>query len=803
LVNWVTESIEGIRNTPTIMVVFGATGDLARRKIVPALFHLFEQNRLPDRFEVVGFSRRDIPTNDWRRYIDKHITEHLSDHDPLIDDFTASFTYLQGMFEERAAYDRLADRLAEIEVKWKVCANKIFYLAVPPQFYREIFKNLSESGLTAGCSDDRGWTRIMVEKPFGKNLNEARELDELLGSLFKEEQIYRVDHYLAKEVLQNILLFRFANNLMEDVWNREYIDQVEIKLLENIGMDGRGSFYDGVGALLDVGQNHLLQMMALTTMERPRSFESGDVRAARAEVLEKIRILSDREVAGNTIRGQYHGYRDEQGVADDSKTETYFKVRATLDSPRWEGVPFFLEGGKKLGRPRKEIVVRFRHPAPCLCPPGVHYRNTVHFRLEPEPGISIKFWSKKPGDNMGLEEQKLDFKYKEAALAHSYLEEYSKLLSECIAGDQTLFISSRETMAGWRFIDPIIENWRHDSEPLHSYSGDTILETARALSGMVPKTGVTSKTVGVIGLGKMGRGMAEHLLDKGWAVAGLNRSPAVTRSMETEGLSGAFSPRELVEKLQSPRVVWLMVPAGEPVENYLFGVGGLSELLEPGDIVIDGGNSFYRDSIRRHQELTKRGIKFVDCGVSGGPAGARHGASLMIGGERETYDYLRPLFVDIAAPGAERYFEGPGAGHFVKMVHNGIEYGMMQAIAEGFTIIREAQYDIDPAEAADIYNHASVIESRLVGWLKSAYEEFGADLKGVSGRVSHTGEAESTMQTARELDVKDKVIEDALTFRVESESHPSYTGRILTVLRGKFGGHEIRSDDEKRFRKIS
>jgi len=242
-----------------------------------------------------------------------------------------------------------------------------------------------------------------------------------------------------------------------------------------------------------------------------------------------------------------------------------------------------------------------------------------------------------------------------------------------------------------------------------------------------------------------------------------------------------------------------MVPAGAPVDEIIFGDEGLTKYLDAGDIIVDGGNSFYKDSIRRSEELAKSGIGFTDCGVSGGPSGARHGACLMTGGDRARYEFLRPLFLDIAAVGAEQFFAGPGAGHFVKMVHNGIEYGMMQAIAEGFAIMKRADYELDLTKVADVYNHSSVIESRLVGWLQHAYETFGEDLDGLSGSVSHTGEAESTVETAHELGVKGRIIEESLAFRVESEDRPSYTGRVLTALRGQFGGHAIRSDNgEKR-----
>jgi len=302
------------------------------------------------------------------------------------------------------------------------------------------------------------------------------------------------------------------------------------------------------------------------------------------------------------------------------------------------------------------------------------------------------------------------------------------------------------------------------------------------------KVGV-EKEIGIVGLGKMGSNLALNMVEKGWKVVGYNRTYEVTKKLEKEGIVATRSLKELAKKLKPSRVVWLMVTAGVAVDEILFGEDGLANFLDNGDIVIDGGNSFYKDSIRRAQELEKRGIFLVDVGVSGGPEGARHGACLMVGGRRDLYVRLLPLFLDVSAPQGVQFFEGTGAGHFVKMVHNGIEYGIMQSIAEGFTILKQARYALNLKDVADVYNHGSVIESRLIGWLKKAFEIHGVDLNDVSGTVGHTGEGEWTVQTARELGVQAKVMEEAVKFRVESEKNPSYTGKTLSALREQFGGH--------------
>jgi 6-phosphogluconate dehydrogenase len=289
----------------------------------------------------------------------------------------------------------------------------------------------------------------------------------------------------------------------------------------------------------------------------------------------------------------------------------------------------------------------------------------------------------------------------------------------------------------------------------------------------------------------MGAALARNLLDHDWRVVGFNRTTSVATTMEAEGLEAAQTLTDVVAALTPPRVVWLMVPAGEATDAMLFGEGGLAEVLQAGDVVIDGGNSFWRDTLQRAPRLGARGLRFLDVGTSGGPGGARNGACIMIGGERADYERLGRLWRDISVPGGYAFFEGHGAGHFVKMVHNGIEYGMMQAIAEGFTVLRTTDFTIDLASAAEVYNNGSVIESRLVGWLGEALSERGEDLRGVSGSVGHTGEGAWTVEAAEKLGVEHRVIADALAFRLESEDKPSYTGKLLQAMRNRFGGHAL------------
>lgn len=297
--------------------------------------------------------------------------------------------------------------------------------------------------------------------------------------------------------------------------------------------------------------------------------------------------------------------------------------------------------------------------------------------------------------------------------------------------------------------------------------------------------------IGVIGLGKMGKGIALNLKDHGRKVHVFNRSPDKTKELESDGLNGFYSLKELVDSLPKPRVLWVMLTAGDPTEGVILGKEGLINLLEEGDIVVDAANSFFKDSKRRAQKLAEKGIRFLDAGTSGGPSGARNGACIMIGGDINSFDFLTPVFKDLSVENGYKYFGEAGAGHFVKMVHNGIEYGMMQAIGEGFEVMKDSEYNLNLTDVADLYNHQSVIESRLIGWLKDGFEKYGENLEEISGSVAHSGEGLWTVQTAKEMNIPVKIIEESLNFRQESQSKPSYTGKIVSLLRNMFGGHDV------------
>ena len=463
------------KNIPTVFIIYGATGDLMGKKIVPALFHLYKKGKFPNLFKVIGVSRRALSEEEFISYVHELLINHTKEKmtNEQIQKFLTYFMYHQGDFDDMASYKSLAQRMGIVDDQWSVCSNKLFYLAVPPQYYKSICEHLSHSGLTIPCGPEEGWTRVIVEKPFGHDIKTAEDLDGLLGRLFKEEQIYRIDHYLAKEMLQNILTFRFSNNLFEGQWDNTLISRINIRTWESIGAEGRGQFYDGVGALRDVGQNHLLQMLALVTMERPESLEAPEVRKKRAEILSTLEVLNESEIRKTAFRAQYKGYREITGVNPNSKKETFFRVEARLTDPKWKGVKIMLEAGKRLPL-KKEIEIILKHPTPCFCPEGTpHFKNKIIFSLEPKEGITIEFRSKRPGLDRAYSTRKLNFVYRRVNERLQYVEEYEKLLLDCISGNQLLFLSTPEIRACWQYIDPIIRFWEKESSDLAEYKPNT------------------------------------------------------------------------------------------------------------------------------------------------------------------------------------------------------------------------------------------------------------------------------------------------------------------------------------------
>jgi glucose-6-phosphate 1-dehydrogenase len=441
---------------PTIFVIFGITGDLASRKLLPALLSLYSKKKLPARFAVIGFSRRNFSREEFRELMRSRMNIRPGQfREEDVKHFLDHMSYEQGMFDEAAAYKRLAEHIKSIDARWGQCSNKLFHLAVPPSLYQGILLKLAESDLTKPCADDTGWTRVLIEKPFGRDLSTARALDKLLGRLFKEDQIFRIDHYLAKEALQNILSFRFANPLFEPVWNRGAIDKVHIKLFEGSGVLDRGDSYDSIGALKDVGQNHMLMMLSAVAMNKPESFSAGSIRRERARIINKLRVITGKAAKGCAKRGQYIGYISELGVPAGSETETYFRVKAVVNSSIWKNVPFYLESGKALAESKTEIDIYFRNKG------KPDDQNILTFRIQPDEGIKIKFFVKKPGHEFKVEPRTLRFKYSDQVADWQNIQnDYERLIHDAFVGDQTLFASTEEIMASWKFIESVLKSWK-------------------------------------------------------------------------------------------------------------------------------------------------------------------------------------------------------------------------------------------------------------------------------------------------------------------------------------------------------
>lgn len=456
---------------PTTIVIFGITGDLSKKKLIPAMWNLYKGGRLPKTFSLVGFARAEWTDADIQGYFRQIITEkgYVIDEAVDVEHFFNRVSHVNGDFTQIDAYKSLATRIEEIDNAIGMCGDKVFHLAVPPELYGTIFDHLHTSGLGDLCSGVGGWTRVLVEKPFGDNWDTAQQLDEKLGLLFKEEQIFRVDHYMGKEVIQNILAFRFANSLLEHLWDGRYIESINIKLWEKLDIQGRGAFYDKIGALRDVGQNHMLQMLAFIAMEDPGILDPKRIRAARVKVMDALRPIEPEDMVRRVKRAQYDGYLDSPNVAPNSQTETFFKIQAFVDNERWKDVPFTLESGKGMRENATEIEVVFKGKTFCLALPGqdvVCPQNKVIFKIQPKDGIEITFWSKKPGFGMILEPQTMSFQYgtDEAGIPDAY----ERVIYDCIIGDQTLFTSTEEVLASWKFITPIVNNF--EKVPLERYT---------------------------------------------------------------------------------------------------------------------------------------------------------------------------------------------------------------------------------------------------------------------------------------------------------------------------------------------
>ena len=458
--------------SPFVMVIFGATGDLAQHKLLPDLYSLFKKKTLGEKFYIVGFARRDFSDDVYR---DMMAEELAVTNEPEWENFAKNLYYQQGLFDEEAGYTALIKKLNGFDEEIGACITRVFYLATPPDNYETILKYLNSTKLSEGCGQgSEKWTRLAIEKPFGKDLEHARRLDKLLAEIFEERQIYRVDHYLGKETMQNVIAFRFANSIFEPVWNKEYIDHVQITWAEKEGVRTRGKFFDGIGILRDVGQNHLLQMLATVAMEQPKSFSKEGVRDARASAIKAIRCPNKHEVKDNVVRGQYDGYQSEQNVASDSQTETFVAAKLFVDTPRFADIPFYVRAGKKMAEEVMEIKVVFKQTCHILfkefgCP---EVGNVLTIRIQPDEGITLRMIAKKPGNTVSLDTVDMRFSYQQS-FGHHGADAYEKILLDILAGDQMLFNRSDELESSWHLISTILQSWEEEKETIEIYQEGT------------------------------------------------------------------------------------------------------------------------------------------------------------------------------------------------------------------------------------------------------------------------------------------------------------------------------------------
>jgi glucose-6-phosphate 1-dehydrogenase len=476
---------------PCGLVIFGVTGDLSRKKLMPAIYDLANRGLLPPGFSVVGFARREWADQDFAKVVHDSVREHARTEfrEEVWDQLSEGLRFVPGEFDDDQAFDLLRQTIEDLDRLRGTGGNHAFYLSIPPRFFGAVIGQLRKHGLAEEAPDT--WRRVVVEKPFGSDLATARELNATLGEVFPPESVFRIDHYLGKETVQNILAMRFANMMFEPIWNANYVDHVQITMAEDIGIGGRAGYYDGIGAARDVIQNHLLQLLALVAMEEPTSFEARSLRTEKLKVLESV-SLSPR-LDRTTARGQYAagwaggvkvpGYLEEPDIDPSSTTETYAALRLGIDNRRWSGVPFYLRTGKRLGRRVTEVAVSFRK-APHL---PFHTsateeltHNALVVRVQPDEGVTLRFGSKVPGTQMEIRDVNMDFAYG-GSFTEASPEAYERLILDVLLGEPPLFPRHEEVEESWRILDPVIEHWADRGTPEQYPSGTWGPDSADAM----------------------------------------------------------------------------------------------------------------------------------------------------------------------------------------------------------------------------------------------------------------------------------------------------------------------------------
>ncbi|MFB9312099.1 glucose-6-phosphate dehydrogenase [Nocardioides plantarum] len=462
---------------PCGMVLFGVTGDLSRKKVMPAIYDLANRGLLPPGFSLVGFARRDWADQDFAQIVHDSVKQYARTEfrEEVWNQLAEGFRFVSGSFDDDDAFERLRRTIEELDEVRGTGGNHAFYLAIPPGAFGTVAQQLREHGLAESAPDSDAWRRVVIEKPFGHDLASARVLNDQLDAVFAPSSIFRIDHYLGKETVQNILATRFANTMFEPLWNNNYVDHIQITMAEDVGIGGRAGYYDGIGAARDVIQNHLLQLMALVAMEEPTTFEAEDLRHEKQKLLASISLPPRLDVA--TARGQYAagwaggakvaGFHDEDGISPTSHTETFAAITLHVDNRRWAGVPFYLRTGKRLGRRVTEVAVVFkRSPHQPFNATSVEdlTQNALVIRVQPDEGMTLRFGAKVPGTQMEIRDVNMDFAYG-GTFTESSPEAYERLILDVLLGDPPLFPRHEEVELSWKILDPILERWAAKGEP--------------------------------------------------------------------------------------------------------------------------------------------------------------------------------------------------------------------------------------------------------------------------------------------------------------------------------------------------